>query len=83
MVDLYKVKGELNPADMLTKPLGRVTLDGHMERLLLHRLEGRAASAPAASAEVDTSLAAAAPGCLREAVPEGRPRWADVCEEWP
>ena len=82
VVDLFKVRGELNPADMLTKPLGRVMLDGHMERLLLHRMEGRAASAPAASAEVNTSLAAGAPSCLRESLEEDRPRWADVCEEW-
>jgi hypothetical protein len=82
VVDLFKVKGELNPADMLTKPLGRVMLDGHMERLLLHRMEGRAASAPAASAEVNTSLAAGAPSCLRESLGEDRPRWADVCDEW-
>ena len=82
VVDLFKVKGELNPADMLTKPLGRVMLDGHMERLLLHRMEGRAASAPAASAEVNTSLAARAPSCLRESLGEDRPRWADVYEEW-
>ena len=83
VVDLFKVKGELNPADVMTKPLGRATIDGHLERLLLRRLEGRAASAPAASAEVDTSLAASAPRCLREALDEDRPQWADLCDEWP
>ena len=83
VLDLDKVKGEHNPADLLTKPLGRATLDGHLERLLLRRLEGRAASAPAASAEVDTSLAAPAPRCLRETLDENRPPWADLCDEWP
>ena len=72
VVELYKVKGELNPADLLTKPLGRVVLDGHLDRLRLRREEGRAASAPAASAEVDTSLAAPAPRFLRDTL-DGSP----------
>ena len=83
MVDLFKVKGELNPADLLTKPLGRAALDGHVERLQLRRVEGRAASAPAASAGVDTSLAAPAPRFLREAPEESRPTWADAYEDEP
>jgi hypothetical protein len=83
VVDLFKVKGELNPADLLTKPLGRAALDGHVERLQLRRVEGRAASAPAASAGVDTSLAAPAPRFLREALEESRSRWADAYEEEP
>jgi hypothetical protein len=58
-VALYKVKGELNPADLFTKPLGRAILDAHLGRLRACREAGRAASAPAASAEVDTSLASA------------------------
>jgi hypothetical protein len=77
-VELYKVKGELNPADLLTKPLARAALDGHLERLRLCRLSGRAASAPAASAEVNTSLAAPAPRILRDALDGDRPRWADM-----
>ena len=81
VLDLYKVKGELNPADLLTKPLGRAVLDGHLERLRLRRVEGRAASAPAASAEVDTSLAVPAPRFLRETLEEGRPQWADLSED--
>ena len=47
-VALYKVKGERNPADLLTKPLGRATLDGHLDHLRVRREAGRAASAPAA-----------------------------------
>jgi hypothetical protein len=83
VVDLFKVKGELNPADLMTKPLGRAALDGHLVRLQLRRVEGRAVSAPAASAEVDTSIAAPAPRFLRDALEEGRPQWADVYEDEP
>ena len=83
VLDLYKVKGEENPADLLTKPLGRVVLDGHLGRLQLRRMTGRAASAPAASTDVDTSLAAAAPRWLREGFDdeEAHPRWADLLED--
>ena len=80
-VALFKVKGEHNPADLLTKPLGRVALDTHLRHLRVCREDGRAASAPAASAEVDTSLAAAAPRILKETFAETRPRWADLAEE--
>jgi hypothetical protein len=80
-VELYKVKGELNPADLLTKPLARAALDGHLGRLRLLRLGGRAASAPAASAGIDTSLAAPAPRFLREALDEDRPQWADMYDD--
>ena len=80
VVDLYKVQGEQNPADMLTKPLGRATLDGHMGRVRLSRIEGRAASAPAASTEVDTTLAAPRQA-LRDVLDKDRPRWADVFDE--
>ena len=64
---MFKVRGELNPADLLTKALGRAVLDGHLDRLCVHREKGRAVSAPAASAEVDTALAA-------------RRHWADMAE---
>jgi hypothetical protein len=80
VVDLYKVQGDHNPADMLTKPLGRATLDGHMGRVRLSRIEGRAASAPAASTEVDTTLAAPRQA-LRDVLDKDRPRWADVFDE--
>ena len=80
-VALYKVKGELNPADLLTKPLGRAALDAHLHHLRARREAGRAASAPAASAEVDTSLAAAAPRVLKDTHEGARPRWADLAEE--
>ena len=73
--------GELNPADLLTKPLARAVLDGHLERLRLRRLGGRAASAPAASTEVDTSLAAPAPRVLRDTLSGDRPQWADLQDD--
>ena len=69
-VSLYKVRGEVNPADLMTKSLARAVLDGHMSRLHVHREYGRAESAPAASAEVDTSLVS-------------RRRWADIAEDEP
>ena len=81
VVDLYKVRGEENPADLLTKPLGRVVLDGHLDRLQLRRMTGRAESAPAASTDVDTTLAAPAARFLREELDEDRPRWADLNEQ--
>ena len=67
----------------MTKPLGRAALDGHLVRLQLRRVEGRAVSAPADSAEVATSIAAPAPRFLRGALEEGRPQWADVYEDEP
>ncbi len=57
---LYKVLGTENPADLLTKPLSRPEIDGHLVRLGLSRATGRAETAPLADAEVDTTLADAA-----------------------
>jgi hypothetical protein len=57
---LYKVLGTENPADLLTKPLPRTEIDGHLRRLGLSRATGRAETAPRADAEVDTTLADAA-----------------------
>jgi hypothetical protein len=57
---LYKVLGTENPADLLTKPLPRTEIDGHLRRLGLSRATGRAATAPHADAGVDTTLADAA-----------------------
>jgi hypothetical protein len=54
---LYKVLGTENPADLMTKPLARAEIDGHLVRLGLSRAVGRAESAPRADAEVDTTLA--------------------------
>ena len=54
---LYKVLGTENPADLMTKPLARTEIDGHLERLGLSRATGRAETAPRADAEVDTTLA--------------------------
>ena len=51
-----------------------------MGRVRLSRIEGRAASAPAASTEVDTTLAAPRQA-LRDVLDKGRPRWADVFDE--
>ncbi len=54
---LYKVLGTENPADLMTKPLPRAEIDGHLGRLGLTRATGRAETAPRADAEVDTTLA--------------------------
>jgi hypothetical protein len=54
---LHKVLGTENPADLMTKPLPRAEIDGHLGRLGLSRAEGRAESAPRADAEVDSTLA--------------------------
>ena len=81
-VALFKVRGEQNPADVLTKPLGHPVLDGRLLRLRVYREEGRAASAPAASADVDASLAAAAPATLRDVIwDDDRPSWADLRDD--
>ena len=45
---LYKVRGDQNPADILTKGVPREVLDRHLRTLGLERAEGRAASAPQA-----------------------------------
>jgi hypothetical protein len=54
---LFKVLGTENPADLLTKPLARAEIDGHLARLGLSRAAGRAETAPRADATVDTTLA--------------------------
>jgi hypothetical protein len=54
---LYKVLGTQNPADLMTKPLARSEIDGHLGRLGLSRATGRAETAPQADADVDTTLA--------------------------
>ena len=54
---LHKVLGTENPADLMTKPLARAEIDGHLGRLGLRRTAGRAASAPTADAKVDDTLA--------------------------
>ena len=45
---LWKVQGEQNPADILTKCVSREILDRHLKMLSLHRVDGRAATAPLA-----------------------------------
>ena len=42
----YKVPGEHNPADALTKAVAREVLDRHLTTMGAQRREGRAASAP-------------------------------------
>ena len=54
---LYKVFGAENPADLMTKPLPRNEIDGHLGRLGLSRAKGRAETAPRADAAVGTTLA--------------------------
>jgi hypothetical protein len=54
---LFKVLGTENPADLMTKPLPRTEIDGHLGRLGLSRATGRAETAPRADAEVDDTLA--------------------------
>ena len=55
---LHKVAGESNPADILTKVVARALLDRHLDRMVVRREAGRAASAPLATAQVDKRLAA-------------------------
>ena len=45
-VQLYKVPGAANPADVLTKHLARDACDGHLARVGLRRSAGRASTAP-------------------------------------
>ncbi len=57
-VRLHKVLGTTNPADALTKPLARPLLDSHLLSMHLRRETGRAATAPLATAALDTRLVA-------------------------
>ena len=45
---LFKVRGEANPADALTKHLARDLLDAHLRAMSLRRSDGRAGTAPRA-----------------------------------
>jgi hypothetical protein len=56
--DLFKVAGENNPADAMTKHLERSVLDRHLRFMGLLRASGRPAAAPQLAAEVDSTLAA-------------------------
>ena len=64
-VCLHKVLGTENPADLMTKPLPRAEIDGHLTRLGLSRATGRAETAPRADAEVDTTLVSCRVGPAR------------------
>ena len=57
---LFKVAGNDNPADALTKHLSRNLLDQHLGAMSVLRLGGRAASAPKVAAAIDDSLASTA-----------------------
>ena len=41
-LEMAKVKGEENPADLMTKNLGRRIIDKHMEMMRQQQTEGRA-----------------------------------------
>jgi hypothetical protein len=45
---LFKIPGAENPADLLTKHLTRDVMDRHLSVMALHRMSGRAESAPQA-----------------------------------
>ena len=45
---LFKVQGDRNPADIVTKCIPREVLDRHLSKLNVHRVDGRAATAPIA-----------------------------------
>lgn len=47
-IDLCKVAGAENPADILTKYVARQLMDGALKRLGMAKLDGRPACAPAA-----------------------------------
>ena len=55
---LFKVAGQDNPADALTKQLAREPLDRHMRRMGLVREKGRAESGPHVVADISADLAA-------------------------
>ena len=48
-IELCKIAGVDNPADMMTKHLDRATLDKHMSRVNMFSRDGRPACAPAAA----------------------------------
>ena len=44
--EVFKNPGKLNPADLVTKHLDATTVDGHLEKIALEIMEGRAIEAP-------------------------------------
>ena len=54
---LHKVLGTENPADLMTKPLARTEIHGHLARPRLSRATRRSETAPRAAAEVATTMA--------------------------
>ena len=45
-IELFKVPGDANPADLLTKHVPRDLADRHLTRLSVWRMTGRASTAP-------------------------------------
>ena len=45
-VEYTKIPGQINPADLFTKPVDRATMDRHTGTIGQVRLEGRAKTAP-------------------------------------
>ena len=54
---LSKCRGEVNPADLLTKHLEQAEIAQHLGAMALRSESGRAASAPKLAAEVEPFLA--------------------------
>ena len=60
-LDLYKVLGEDNPADLMTKSMSRPSIDKHLKTMSFRRETGRAKSAPKVSSTMEPYLATTAP----------------------
>ena len=54
----FQGRGYAQPGGHLTKILNRAVMDSHLGRLGTNREDGRAATAPRVTADVDASLAA-------------------------
>ena len=81
---LFKVQGDHNPADIFTKCVNREVLDRHLGKLGLHRIQGRAATAPHAQLQIQTDKAlmcvmahAEAVTCIGATAQQQLPRWSD------
>ena len=82
---LFKVQGDRNPADILTKCVAREVLDRHLGKLGFHRTAGRAETAPHAQLQAQTDQAlmcvmahAAAVTCIGANKPPRLPQWSDT-----
>ena len=59
-LELLKVPGASNPADAMTKHLGKIVLEPHMQRMKVIPCEGRASTAPT----INLVLAAESAACI-------------------